>query len=57
MTTETAWEIVRIVVSLLLGGGIGFRIGRTVNKNKSIRQSQKGGDNSNMMQIGEIRHG
>lgn len=57
MSNEMIWKIVEIVVSLLIGGGIGFKIGITVNKNKSIKQSQKGGDNSNMTQIGENRHG
>lgn len=55
MSSEMIREIVEIVVSLLIGCGIGFKIGITVNKNKSIKQIQKGGDNSNMTQIGENR--
>lgn len=55
MSSEMIWVIVEIVVSLLIGGGIGFKIGITVNKNKSIKQIQKGGNNSNMTQIGENR--
>lgn len=55
MSSEMIREIVEIVVSLLIGGGIGFKIGITVNKNKSIKQIQKGGNNSNMTQIGENR--
>ena len=55
MSSEMIREIVEIVVSLLIGCGIGFKIGITVNKNKSIKQIQKGGDNSNMTQIGEHR--
>lgn len=57
MTNEMIRECIEIIVSLLVGGGIGFKIGITVNRNKSIKQSQKGGDNSTMTQVGEIRHG
>lgn len=57
MSNEMIWKIVEIVMSLLIGGGIGFKIGITVSKNKSIKQSQKGGDNSNMTQIGDNRRG
>ena len=57
MTNEMIREVVEIIAALLVGGGIGFKIGITVNRNKSIKQSQKGGDNSTMTQIGEIRHG
>ena len=57
MTTEMILKIVGIIVSLLIGGGIVYKIGITVNKNKSIKQSQKGGTNSTMTQVGEIQHG
>lgn len=57
MTSEMIWKVVEIIVSLLVGGGIGFKIGITVNKNKIIKQNQKGGSNATMTQIGEIRRG
>lgn len=57
MTSEMIWRVVEIIVSLLVGGGIGFKIGITVNKNKTIKQNQKGGCNATMTQIGEIRRG
>ncbi len=53
MPTDLILEIAKIVGSLLIGGLIGFKIG----VNKTIKQTQKGGDNSNMTQVGEIRHG
>jgi hypothetical protein len=46
-------EVAKIVGSLLVGGFIGVKIG--VNKN--IKQTQKGGDNASMTQIGENHHG
>ena len=57
MTSEMIWKVVEIIVSLLVGGGIGFKIGITVNKNKIIKQNQKCGSNATMTQIGEIRRG
>lgn len=53
MSTDLILEIAKIVGSLLIGGLIGFKIGI----NKRIKQTQKGGDNSNMTQIGEIHRG
>jgi hypothetical protein len=43
-------ELISLVVGLLIGGGVGFKIG--INK-KSIKQKQKAGDNSTQIQIGE----
>ncbi len=40
-------EIISIIISLFIGGAIGFKIG--VNKNN---QKQKAGDNSTQFQIG-----
>lgn len=50
-------EILKIVIPLVLGGSIGGLIGFKIGVNKTIKQTQKGGDNSTMTQIGEIRHG
>ncbi len=55
-TEQIVVEIVKFVVPLLLGGSIGGLIGFKIGVNKNIKQTQKGGDNSNMTQIGEIRH-
>lgn len=56
-TEQIVVEIVKVVVSLLLGGSIGGLIGFKIGINKRIKQTQKGGDNSNMTQIGEIHRG
>ena len=53
MTTDLILEIAKILGSLLIGGFIGFKIG----VNKSIKQTQKGGDNASMTQIGEVHRG
>lgn len=45
-------ELICCLVSFLLGGGIGYRIGVS-SKN---RQSQKAGDNSTQIQIGNTNH-
>ena len=55
-TYQLVLEIVKVVVPLLLGGSIGGLIGFKIGVNKHIKQSQKGGDSSNMTQIGEIHH-
>lgn len=57
MTTEQIIEIVKIVVPLLIGGSIGGLIGFKIGVNKTIRQTQKGGDEASMTQIGEVHHG
>ena len=57
MTSEMIWKVVEIIVSLLVGGGIGFKISITVHKNKIIKQIEKGRSNATMTQIGEIRRG
>lgn len=41
--------IITLILGLLTGGAIGYRIG--INKNK-VTQNQKAGDNSSQTQIG-----
>ena len=48
---ETA--ILSSLVSLLVGGGIGYRVG--INKNK-VKQKQKAGDHASQIQIGRDGH-
>lgn len=43
--------LIIFVLGLLVGSGAGYRI--AINK-KSINQKQKGGNNSNQIQIGEV---
>ena len=57
MTNDQIIEILKIVLPFVLGGSIGGLIGFKIGVNKTIKQKQKGGDNSTMTQIGEIRHG
>lgn len=57
MTNDQIIEILKIVIPLVLGGSIGGLIGFKIGVNKTIKQKQKGGDNSTMTQIGDIRHG
>lgn len=45
--------IVSSIVSLLVGGGIGYRVG--INKNK-VKQKQKAGDHASQIQIGRDGH-
>lgn len=45
--------ILSSVLSLLLGGGIGYRVG--INKNK-VKQKQKAGDHASQIQIGRDGH-
>ncbi|WP_277085783.1 hypothetical protein [Porphyromonas catoniae] len=45
--------ILSSLVSLLLGGGIGYKVG--INKNK-VKQEQKAGDHSSQIQIGRDGH-
>ena len=56
-TEQIVVEIVKVVVPLLLGGSIGGLIGFKIGVNKNIKQTQMGGDNSKMTQIGEVHHG
>ena len=57
MTTEQIIELVKIVVPLLIGGSVGGLIGFKIGVNKTIKQTQEGGDNARMTQIGEVHHG
>ena len=41
------------LVSLFVGGGIGYRVG--INKNK-VKQKQKAGDHASQIQIGRDGH-
>ena len=45
--------ILSSLVSLLVGGGIGYRVG--INKNK-VKQKQKAGDHASQIQIGRDGH-
>lgn len=45
--------ILSSLVSLLVGGGIGYRVG--INKNK-VEQKQKAGDHASQIQIGRDGH-
>ena len=45
--------IVSSLVSLLVGGGIGYTVG--INKNK-VKQKQKAGDHASQIQIGRDGH-
>jgi hypothetical protein len=44
--------IITSIISLLIGGGIGYKI---AIKKTVIKQTQKAGDNSNQIQIGNLR--
>lgn len=50
-------EIVKYVVPFIVGGSVGGLIGFKIGVNKSIRQTQKGGDNAVMVQTGEVHNG
>jgi len=45
------------VITFLLGSFTGGAIGYKIAIKKTIKQSQKAGDNSNQVQIGEIKNG
>lgn len=47
--------IITLIVGLFTGGAIGYRI--AINKNNTIIQKQKAGDNSSQMQIGKDKNG
>lgn len=55
MMDDQIIEVLKIVIPFVLGGSIGGLIGFKIGK--TITQKQKGGDNSTMTQVGEIRHG
>lgn len=46
-------EILSLIIGLISGGAIGYKIG----VHNKIKQSQKAGDNSNQTQIGSINYG
>ena len=46
--------IITLIVGLLTGGAVGYKIG--INKNK-VKQKQKAGDNSSQIQIGRDSNG
>ena len=50
-------ELIKILVPLIVGGSVGGLIGFKIGVNKSIRQTQKGGDNAVMVQTGEVYNG
>ncbi len=55
MIDDQIIEVLKIVIPFVFGGSIGGLIGFKIGK--TITQKQKGGDNSTMTQVGEIRHG
>lgn len=57
MTNEQIIEVAKIILPFVFGGSIGGLIGFKIGVHKTIKQKQRGGDNSSMTQIGEIRHG
>ena len=57
MDAERFCEVIKFVVGLVFGGCAGGLIGFKIGNSKQIKQSQKAGDNSNMIQVGESRHG
>jgi hypothetical protein len=46
--------LVTLILGLLTGGAVGYKIG--INKNK-VKQSQKAGNNSSQIQIGRDNNG
>ncbi|HKM45205.1 MAG TPA: hypothetical protein VJY12_07080 [Dysgonamonadaceae bacterium] len=46
--------IITLIVGLLTGGAVGYKIG--INKN-TVKQKQKAGDNSSQIQIGRDSNG
>ena len=46
--------IITLIVGLLTGGEVGYKIG--INKN-TVKQKQKAGDNSSQIQIGRDSNG
>ena len=57
MMDDQIIEVLKIVIPFVLGGSVGGVIGFKIGVHKTIKQKQRGGDNSSMTQIGEIRHG
>lgn len=47
-------EIIKILLPFVVGGSLGGLIGFRIGINKSIRQTQKGGDNATMNQTGVL---
>ena len=45
--------IITFIFGLFVGGTTGYKI---AIRKKTIKQTQKAGDNSNQIQIGEIKH-
>lgn len=53
---DIAIELIKMLVPLIVGGSVGGLIGFKIGINKSIRQTQKGGDNAVMVQTGEVHN-
>lgn len=49
--------VIKLAIPFLLGGSVGGLIGFRIGVSKSIKQSQKAGDNATQFQIGNIRNG
>ena len=54
---DIAIELIKMLVPRIVGGSVGGLIGFKIGVNKSIRQTQKGGDNAVMVQTGEVYNG
>lgn len=53
---DIAIELIKMLVPLIVGGSVGGLIGFKIGVNKSIRQTQKGGDHAVMVQTGEMHN-
>lgn len=49
--------IIELLITFLLGGGVGCLIGFRIGVHKTVKQSQKGGSGSTMSQIGVVSNG
>lgn len=54
---DVAIELIKVLVPLIIGGSIGGLVGFKIGVNKSICQTQKGGDNAVMVQTGVEHNG
>lgn len=59
MTTDQSVinELVKALVCFLVGGGLGCLIGIRIGVKKTIKQVQKGGNDSTLSQIGVVDNG
>lgn len=57
MSSETIVKVIKYCLAVFFGGSIGGLIGFRIGFRKAITQSQNGGDNAKMTQIGEVHYG